>query len=110
MQERLRSSKICLHQEPEVEKEWLGHVFWSSFGPEAPLSASIGGAFLKGKGSACARRGQVVLSALSRAYSGTAFGDDTADWEGVLAVDTANGFSNSSLYGSWEHVPSKKGQ
>eukprot|EP00913_Durusdinium_trenchii_P025258 g23712.t1 len=40
-----------------------------------------------------------ALGALSRAYAGTGFGDDTADWEGVLSVDGINGFSNSALYG-----------
>ncbi|CAE6957371.1 Slc22a18 [Symbiodinium natans] len=42
---------------------------------------------------------QVPLSLLSRAYAGTGFGDDAADWEGYLAVENANGFTNSALYG-----------
>ncbi|CAE7548879.1 Slc22a18 [Symbiodinium sp. CCMP2592] len=48
---------------------------------------------------ACAGDLQVPLSLLSRAYAGTGFGDDAADWEGYLAVENANGFTNSALYG-----------
>lgn len=40
-----------------------------------------------------------TLGILSRAYAGTGWGDDTADWEGVLSVDSTNAFSNSALYG-----------
>jgi len=40
-----------------------------------------------------------ALMSLARAYAGTGFGDDTADWEGFLSVDNVNGFSNSALYG-----------
>ncbi|CAE7938118.1 Slc22a18 [Symbiodinium necroappetens] len=47
----------------------------------------------------CAGDLQVPLRLLSRAYAGTGFGDDAADWEGYLAVENANGFANSALYG-----------
>ena len=62
-----------------------------------------------------------ALGTLSRAYPGTGWGDDTADWEGelfvglasnlesgqvpgVLSVDSTNGFSNSALYGALTRV------